>query len=117
MDQDTEVLLVTGIANPKPLKKLLEKHCESYTMLHFPDHHIFTIDDLREIRTKFDAINASEKIILSTEKDAVRLIKFNSEVRGLPFFIIPIRHHFLFGEAQQFNEIVYRFVQKFKRTV
>jgi tetraacyldisaccharide 4'-kinase len=29
---DTEVLLVTGIANPRPLKKMLEKHSNSYHM-------------------------------------------------------------------------------------
>jgi tetraacyldisaccharide 4'-kinase len=117
INKETEVLLVTGIANPRPLKKLLEKYCESYSMLHFPDHHIFTIDDLKEIRMKFNVLNAKQKIILSTEKDAVRLIKFRSEISELPFYIIPIRHHFLFGEAQRFNETVVSFIKAFKRTV
>ena len=42
---ETEVLLVTGIANPQPLKDLLIEHAEAYYMLYYPDHHIFTIDD------------------------------------------------------------------------
>ncbi len=117
LKRDTEALLVTGIANPRPLKKIIEKYCYSYTMLHFPDHHIFTIDDLKEIRTKFDVLNAKQKVILSTEKDAVRLIKFRSEISELPFYIIPIRHHFLFEEDQRFNETVCHFIETFKRKV
>ena len=69
----TEVLLVTGIANPGLLKKMLEEHFKTYYMLQYPDHHIFTIDDLRDIRKRFETINAEKKIILTTEKDAVRL--------------------------------------------
>lgn len=117
INKQTEVLLVTGIANPKPLKKLMEKHCESYSMLRFPDHHIFSIDDLKEIRTKFDSIESRQKIILSTEKDAVRLMKFKTEISELPFYIIPIRHHFLFGDSQRFNESVCSFIKNFNRTV
>jgi len=116
VNKDTEVLLVTGIANPRPLKKLLETYCNSYSMLHYPDHHIFTIDDLNEIRTKFDGLNNGNKIIISTEKDAVRLVKFRSDIDELPFYIIPARHHFLFGEEKRFNDLVNNFIVAFKRT-
>ncbi|MEP6700478.1 MAG: tetraacyldisaccharide 4'-kinase, partial [Bacteroidota bacterium] len=61
------------IANPRPLKKMLEEHSNSYHMLQFSDHHIFTIDDLKEIKHKFGNIETKNKIILTTEKDAVRL--------------------------------------------
>ena len=30
LDSKTEVLLVSGIANPRPLKKMLEEHSNSY---------------------------------------------------------------------------------------
>lgn len=50
LDSHTEILLVTGIANPRPLKRMLEEHSNSYHMIQFADHHIFTIDDLGEIK-------------------------------------------------------------------
>ncbi|MBC7874348.1 MAG: tetraacyldisaccharide 4'-kinase, partial [Ferruginibacter sp.] len=103
LDKMTEVLLVTGIANPRPLKKMLEEHSNSYHTLHYPDHHIFTIDDLVEIKQRFEKIETENKIILTTEKDAVRLVKFNNEIAGLPVYVIPVRHHFLFEEGTIFN--------------
>ena len=115
INEQKEVLLVTGIANPKPLKKLLEEKTKSYSMMHFSDHHIFTIDDLKEIKKRFENIDATDKIILSTEKDAVRLIKFKDEIEKLPLYLIPIKHRFLFNEGEAFNEIVSNFIKNFKQ--
>lgn len=115
LSADSEVLLVTGIANPRPLKKLLEDHSNAYDMLQYGDHHIFTIDDLRDIKKKFEAIDAPNKIILTTEKDAMRLLKFRSQLENLPLYVIPIRHHFLFDEGNQFNEAVTKFITEFKK--
>ncbi len=53
MNDQTEVLLVTGIANPKPLKKFLEDRIHTYYMMHYGDHHIFSIDDWRDIEKTF----------------------------------------------------------------
>ncbi len=114
MHERQEVLLVSGIADPRPLKKLLEEQSKAYYMMHFPDHYIFTIDDLKEIKKRFERIETKNKIILSTEKDAVRLIKFNNEVGDLPLYIIPVKHQFLFHDAERFNGIVSNFVQNFK---
>ena len=115
LDEETEVLLVSGIANPRPLKNKLESQCKSYTLLQYADHHIFSIDDLKEIRKKFDEMEGSKKIILTTEKDAVRLFKFSEHIAGLPLYVIPVRHHFLFTENEKFNERVINFIQTFKQ--
>lgn len=115
LDNQSEVLLITGIANPRPLKKLLEEHSHGYHMMSFADHHIFTIDDLRDIKKRFAGIEAAQKLILTTEKDAVRLVKFGQELADLPLYVIPIRHHFLFGEEDRFRELVIAFIQKFKQ--
>lgn len=110
-----DVLLVTGIANPRPLKQLLEESHNSYQMLQYPDHHIFTIDDWREIREKFEQITSPEKYILTTEKDAVRLDKFNMEVGKLPLYVIPVKHRFLFGDDAPFKKRVEDFIRHFKK--
>jgi len=112
---DTDVLLVTGIANPLPLKKMLEEHHHSYQMLQYPDHHIFTIDDWNEILKKYRSMGAGNKMILTTEKDAVRLEKFKNEIGELPLFVLPVRHRFLFGGEQLFRQLLEEFIQQFKK--
>lgn len=114
IDTEAEVLLVTGIANPKPLKKFLEEKIPTYYMMHYNDHHIFSIDDWREIKERYEKIEASKKMVLTTEKDAMRLLKFSAEIDGMPFYVIPIEHKFLFGEEQVFLKEVSRFIENFK---
>jgi len=114
INENTEVLLVTGIANPRPLKNYLAEQSDTYQMIHYPDHHIFTIDDWKEIKKRFNGINSADKMILTTEKDAMRLKKFESEVNGLSFYVMPIEHRFLFNEGSRFNEIVTKFIEDFK---
>ncbi|MEO6611288.1 MAG: tetraacyldisaccharide 4'-kinase [Chitinophagaceae bacterium] len=114
-EANRETLLVTGIANPRPLKKMLEEHSNSYHMLQYNDHHIFTIDDFNDIRKKFESLPSPHKIILTTEKDAVRLAKFNAETEQLPFYVIPVWHHFLFEEGGQFDRLVTNFIRDFKK--
>ncbi len=112
--EKTEVLLVTGIANPLPLKKMLNEQAGSYYELAYNDHHIFTIDDLREIIKRYRAMQSEDKMILTTEKDAVRLIKFEQELDELPFYVIPIEQSFLFRQAPEFNTLVQSFIRNFK---
>ena len=117
LDNGTEVLLVTGIANPKPLKNFLEEAIPSYYMIHYGDHHIFTIDDWKEIRKRFEIIQTDNKIILTTEKDAMRLLKFEAELVNLPLYVMPIEHRFLFGEGIMFDTAIEAFIKNFKQPV
>ena len=110
----TEVLLVTGIANPQPLKELLMDHSDSYFMLHYPDHHIFTIDDWKDIKRRFDKVATSRKIILTTEKDAVRLAKFRDQLNNLPLYVIPLEHYFLFDGRETFLTLIRNYIRDFK---
>ncbi len=112
--QQDEILLVCGIANPKPLKQYLSEHAYTYYQQDYNDHHIFTIDDLEEIRKKFRQINSDNKFILTTEKDAVRLEKFNDQLSDLPLYVLPIQHQFLFEEGTAFDETVIHFVKHFQ---
>ncbi|HWJ26674.1 MAG TPA: tetraacyldisaccharide 4'-kinase, partial [Flavisolibacter sp.] len=114
IDEKTEVLLVTGIANPRPLKLFLEERVETYYMMSYNDHHIFSILDWKDIKKRFENIRAEKKIILTTEKDAMRLLKFSQEMNGMPFYVLPIEHSFLFNQQNEFNETVIQFIQNFK---
>lgn len=114
IDAETEVLLVTGIANPKPLKNFLEERLQTYHMMQYNDHHIFSIDDWRDMQKRFDSMEAPKKMMLTTEKDAMRLLKFSAEIDGMPFYVIPIEHQFLFNEEQVFLKRVTGFLENFK---
>jgi tetraacyldisaccharide 4'-kinase len=113
IDKQAQVLLVSGIANPRPLVGLLEERGIPNSIMQYSDHHIFTIDDLKAIKKRFESMVLPGKIILTTEKDAVRLVKFNQELAGLPLYVIPVRHHFLFNEGVKFDKTVTDFIQTF----
>jgi tetraacyldisaccharide 4'-kinase len=114
LNANMEVLLVCGIANPKPLKEYLIANVSTYYQKDYNDHHIFSIDDLNEVIAMFREIESADKIILTTEKDAVRLTKFQEELKELPFYVLPIRHKFLFEEGEQFNNAVISFIRNFR---
>ena len=108
-----EILLVCGIANPKPIKEYLHKHAATYYQRNFNDHHIFTIDDLKDIKARFQKIEAANKFIITTEKDAVRLSKFSDHLDELPLYVLPIKHRFLFNEGEEFNRLVLSYIDSF----
>jgi tetraacyldisaccharide 4'-kinase len=109
-----EVLLVCGIANPAPLKLYLSDNTKAYYQMLFTDHHIFTIDDLNKVTDQFREIEYSQKLILTTEKDAVRLVKFQQELQNIPLYVLPINSNFLFDEAKHFDTAVANFINEFK---
>ena len=83
--------------------------------MHYNDHHIFSIDDWKEIKKRFAGLESEKKIILTTEKDAMRLLKFRQEMDGMPFYVVPIEHKFLFQQENAFNNEVISFIQNFKK--
>lgn len=113
LSSSTQVLLVVGIANPEPLKQFLANHSESYDMLRFSDHHVFSIDDLKEIRKQVERLDPNSRIILTTEKDGVRLLKFEQEIRDWPVYVIPVSHKFLFDGRSDFESRIISYIDQY----
>lgn len=113
LNESTEALLISGIANPKPLKTFLSDNTDTYHEMLYGDHHIFTIDDLKDIKKRFESINAEEKMIITTEKDAMRLDKFKHDLADYPVYVLPIEVRFLFDEERQFTELITNFITTF----
>lgn len=109
-----EVLLVTGIANPGPLKNYLQDAVYAYYEITYRDHHIYSIDDWKEIKKRYENIAAGKKIILTTEKDAVRLTKFAQELQEFPVYVLPIDIQFLFNQEQSFTDLIIKFITEFR---
>jgi tetraacyldisaccharide 4'-kinase len=115
ISETSDLLLVTGIANPKPLKNFITGHVHSYEMLRYADHHIFTSTDLKDIKKQFNNLPEKNRMIITTEKDAVRLEKFKSDLEDFPIYVLPVKHSFLFNEGAAFDKIVIDFVEGFKK--
>ncbi len=95
LDTIDSALVVTGIAHPEPMVQYVSGLC-SVSALRYADHHRFTTGDLKAIRKAFEQLKGSRKIILTTEKDAVRLRELaGSELMvGLPIYYLPIKVSF-----------------------
>ena len=109
-----EVILLTGIANPLPLKNKVEEFSSNIDMLSFPDHHDFSEADIRSVENRLKAGKDNRKIVVTTEKDAVRLLAnsyLSDEYKGL-FYYLPIKIDFCGGEAENFDKIILNKVVK-----
>jgi tetraacyldisaccharide 4'-kinase len=107
-------LLVCGIANPDPLKKKLTQTCAGYEMMRYTDHHIFSSQDWEEIKQHWEAMPHERKRIITTEKDAMRLMKFGDAMSDIPVYCWPIEHEFLFQQADEFLGHIQTFIRSFR---
>jgi tetraacyldisaccharide 4'-kinase len=72
-----KIIAVAGIGNPKSFFKLLEKLGAEILMKEtFPDHHFFTLEEIRSLLVFAKKENA---ILVTTEKDIVRIKKIISD--------------------------------------
>lgn len=69
----TDVVLVTGIADPAPMVKYVSGIAAGVKHISFPDHHRFREKDIAKICRAFDTIDNEDKLVITTEKDGVRL--------------------------------------------
>ncbi|MBN1187771.1 MAG: tetraacyldisaccharide 4'-kinase [Bacteroidales bacterium] len=106
--QKISVLLFTGIANPKSLRNKLMDYATQVSLLEFPDHHTFTHTDIQKLYNRYNALKSLGKIIVTTEKDAARLLSLIKDINqlDLPIYIAPISVEFLLNEAQSFKNLV-----------
>jgi len=102
-----DILLVTGIANPKPLLKHLSRFSDQVKHLKFRDHHNFTDEDIKNILKDYHQLG-EYRLLLTTEKDYVRLNTFDY-LRDLVYYW-PINA--TIGEPEKFNKILLDYVRK-----
>ncbi|MEG2219468.1 MAG: tetraacyldisaccharide 4'-kinase [Muribaculaceae bacterium] len=97
MKNDDSILAITGIANPKPFVKYIKSFEAKVKVIHFADHHNFDRSDLDLITTKFNQLTGEKKLIITTEKDAVRLANnpyFPTSIKANVFYL-PIEVDFI----------------------
>ncbi len=106
-----DVLLLNGIAHPKPVFEHLKSLGLQVQQLTFPDHHFFSKADLEEIRKKFRLNGEGNKVIITTEKDATRLAMHQEQLKewGLPIAVLPISIQLLQDE-EAFNNLIKSYI-------
>ena len=117
-----DILLVTGIANAKPMSAYLqEQGFRIRKHFDFGDHHAFSQKDLQKIaesyRTLASSIETSagdEPVIVTTEKDMARLYGHPALpcLKGIPLACLPIRTELLFNEGKEFDSLVQEHVKR-----
>jgi tetraacyldisaccharide 4'-kinase len=109
-------LLVTGIAKANDLQYYLENNLNDVKTINFADHHDYTISDAIKIKKLFDNIVADNRIIITTEKDAIKLKsdRFSEVFNDLPIYYLPIQVKFHKPDETEFNEQITKYVRNNK---
>jgi len=100
-----QMVLLTGIAQPGPLREhLLAAGYALAAEYIFPDHHVFAVADLVAVRARWQP----GQVIFTTEKDATRLRapELATALAGLPVYTIPVRVALLGDSAAQLAAVV-----------
>ena len=112
------VLLLTGIASPKQIYYDVKPHAKDVRTLAYGDHHVFKQKDIHHINETFASM-PSPKVIITTEKDMVRLETtegLSDEVRN-NLYVLPVRIRFMLKGEATFNENIIGYVRKNSRNI
>lgn len=98
----SNILAVTGIAHPEPMLAELRRSSKVHHLA-FGDHHDFCARDIARIRDTFAALPGSNNIIVTTEKDAVRLQGLTGD---LPVYVLPVEVAFHKENDKDFDSLI-----------
>ena len=113
---NTHVLLLTGIGNPRQMEQDVRRFVQHITPLTFPDHHYYTKRDIDSIHQALLAL-PKPHIIITTEKDAARLqhLQGLSEEIRQSTYVLPIEVSIMRDEKNKFDKKITDYVHKNKR--
>ena len=103
------VILVTGIAKTDGLVKFAEENFANVLHLEYPDHHNFSQSEIEYIYKRYedtDGRKRFDKIILTTEKDYMRLMEESMIKDDLYYIPISIE----INDKEKFNQTILEYV-------
>ena len=117
ISSDMNILLLTGIASPKAITEELGRYTQKITSMVFADHHNFSHEDMDNLKHNFMSMPEGKRIIVTTEKDAARLIFHpNLDDKLKPYiYALPVEVSFLNNETIKFNQKITEYVRKNSR--
>ena len=90
------ILAVAGIGNPRPFVRHLKSYEAKVKVDIFADHHQYTKKDIEYLLERYKGMKGAQRIIITTEKDAVRLAAnpyFPHELKAITYYL-PIEVEF-----------------------
>ncbi len=116
---DYNLLIITGIAHPHPFYEYVDnKTSRNNKKMRFPDHYDFKDDDIQNIKSAFNKLKGDKKIIITTEKDAVRLKEVIDKETYFDIlsniYYIPIEIFILNNKTKEFYKKIIEYVTKNK---
>lgn len=116
LEPDMDVLLICAIARTEYLTDYLNTQVNEVSVMEFEDHHFFTKYDVAQLKENFDRMDSTKKVILTTEKDAMRLELHRAYIQEnrMPIFAIPAQVRFHFQQGPMFDEHIRNFLLNFR---
>lgn len=113
LNKDTYTIALAGIANPSDFFKYIAEQTTMVEAIAFPDHHVYTVREIKAIFEKLGKIDAPAKAIITTEKDAVRLsdLPLHVDIQSALYFV-SIDVVFVDGKSIEFNKQVLKYARK-----
>jgi tetraacyldisaccharide 4'-kinase len=110
--EHAKVYLLTGIANTKPLLVHLQERFPQVVHHSYGDHHRFSTQEITSLVEAFERDPSNEKLIITTEKDAQRLLdgRIKELLLNLPVFYLPIAIEISAEDRAVFNEKIINYV-------
>jgi tetraacyldisaccharide 4'-kinase len=97
-------LVIAGIARPFSFINILKQtKVDTQNRMLFPDHKHYTLKEVQKIRKEFYATNSHS--VVTTQKDAVKLLKFKRELDDIDIFYLKIE--MVFDEKDKFREFIF----------
>ncbi len=112
------IFLITGIANPTPLAEHLKRLSTELKVFKFADHHQFTVKELDTFVSSFRETYSGNKVIITTEKDSMRLRKpeLANIIKNLPVYYVPIEVDFHEQDKARFNKLILDYMEEYYPT-
>tara|TARA_R110001583_G_scaffold145635_2_gene297588 strand:+ start:19773 stop:20810 length:1038 start_codon:yes stop_codon:yes gene_type:complete len=107
--ENAEIVLVTGIANPIPLTEFLKFKKIKFKHLKYPDHYHFKKSDIAVINSEFNLLQSNNKIVLTTEKDYVRIF---ADLQNLNYILIKTK---FVRNKTNFDKLIIKYVEQSSR--
>jgi tetraacyldisaccharide 4'-kinase len=114
INQETEIILLTGIAKTKTLVDHLNRYTSRIIHHNYPDHHPFSTKNIAKLAASWAASTAKHTLIITTEKDAQRLRspELNELLKDLPVYYLPVTAKIHQPQEVRFNNIIEQYVAK-----
>lgn len=117
-DKKTQIILITGIADASLLVNYLEfNKLKIAKHFNYPDHYNYNVNDVDKWQAEYQNISVENKLIVTTEKDAMRLLhpKFENKIDTLPIYYLPIELEMHEKDKEWFDNKVLDYVRTSKK--